>query len=114
MIFWIDAQLSPGLAPWIAETFSVEAKALREIGLRDAADTEIFDAARHEGIALVALIPKHQLGNVVLEALLPEPASWSLQEKGSQAGAWEPAKTAFVTDGSGYNMQIMNIVFVGF
>ncbi|CAG1022002.1 hypothetical protein MTYM_01415 [Methylococcales bacterium] len=53
MIFWIDAQLSPGLAPWIAETFSVEAKALRELGLRDAADTEIFDAARHEGIVII-------------------------------------------------------------
>jgi len=46
MIFWIDAQLSPSLAAWIAEAFGVEARAVREIGLRDAADIEIFEAAR--------------------------------------------------------------------
>ena len=42
MIIWIDAQLSPHLAPWIKETFGVEAKAVHEISLRDAADREIM------------------------------------------------------------------------
>ncbi|MBX3243408.1 MAG: DUF5615 family PIN-like protein [Acidobacteria bacterium] len=44
-MIWIDAQLSPGIAYWIRETFDIDAKALREIGLRDAEDEEIFRAA---------------------------------------------------------------------
>jgi len=43
LIIWIDAQLSPNLAPWITEVFGVEAKSVREIGLRDADDREIYE-----------------------------------------------------------------------
>lgn len=43
---WIDAQLPPTLANWIAETFGLEAYALRDLALRDARDIEIFEAAR--------------------------------------------------------------------
>ncbi len=46
MIFWVDAQLPPGLAPWLAQAFGVQAFALRELGLRDAEDAEIFRRAR--------------------------------------------------------------------
>ena len=46
MIVWIDAQLSPALAPWIRETFGFDAYAVRDLGLRDAKDLEIFLAAR--------------------------------------------------------------------
>ena len=46
MIIWIDAQLSPSLAKWIADTFGVSAQALRDLGLRDAKDFPIFQAAR--------------------------------------------------------------------
>ena len=46
MIIWLDAQLSPALAPWIMSKFNLETRALREIGLRDATDSEIFEAAR--------------------------------------------------------------------
>jgi predicted nuclease of predicted toxin-antitoxin system len=46
MIIWIDAQLSPALAAWITEQFGVPAVALRDIGLRDEEDREIFAAAR--------------------------------------------------------------------
>ena len=46
MILWIDAQLSPALAPWIASEFGAEAFSVRYLGLRDAADGEIFRAAR--------------------------------------------------------------------
>ncbi len=46
MIIWLDAQLSPALAPWIANTFSIQAAAVRDLGLRDAMDEEIFAAAR--------------------------------------------------------------------
>lgn len=49
MIIWIDAQLSPALAIWIHTTFGIEARALRDLGLRDATDREIFRAARAAG-----------------------------------------------------------------
>jgi predicted nuclease of predicted toxin-antitoxin system len=43
---WLDAQLSPRLARWIVEQFGIDASPLRELGLRDARDREIFLAAR--------------------------------------------------------------------
>ena len=53
MIVWVDAQLSPALAPWLHGTFGVEAAALRELGLRDAEDPAIFAAARATGAVVV-------------------------------------------------------------
>jgi predicted nuclease of predicted toxin-antitoxin system len=49
MILWIDAQLSPALARWINSTFGIPAMALRDLGLRDATDREIFIAGRQAG-----------------------------------------------------------------
>jgi predicted nuclease of predicted toxin-antitoxin system len=48
MRIWIDAQLSPIIADWINNTFPFQAVAVRDIGLRDATDIEIFQAARQE------------------------------------------------------------------
>ena len=48
MTIWIDAQLSPALALWIVQTFGVAALALRDVGLRDATDREIFLAAKQQ------------------------------------------------------------------
>ena len=47
---WIDAHLSPAIATWITNNFEVTAVALRDLGLRDAEDTEIFDAAKSQGV----------------------------------------------------------------
>ena len=44
MIFWIDAQLPPGLAAWLSLDFKVEALALVELGLRDTDDASIFES----------------------------------------------------------------------
>jgi predicted nuclease of predicted toxin-antitoxin system len=49
MIIWLDAQLSPTIASWVQFTFGVQAYALRELGLREATDMAIFDAARVAG-----------------------------------------------------------------
>ncbi len=50
MTLWIDAQLSPALASWITTTFpSTDAVAVRDIGLRDADDMEIFRKGKKEG-----------------------------------------------------------------
>ena len=46
MTIWIDAQLSPSLAKWITVNLGFPAIAVRELGLRDAKDFEIFQAAR--------------------------------------------------------------------
>jgi predicted nuclease of predicted toxin-antitoxin system len=45
-IIWVDANLSPAIATWITNTFGVTAVSLREIGLRDAEDSEIFEESR--------------------------------------------------------------------
>lgn len=54
MIFGVDAQLPPNLADWLSWTFKVEAYALRDLGLRDANDLEIFERAQQEGIVLIS------------------------------------------------------------
>ncbi|WP_008318906.1 DUF5615 family PIN-like protein [Leptolyngbya sp. PCC 6406] len=46
MTIWVDAHLSPAIATWITSTFGVEAIALRDLGLRDAEDAEIFETAK--------------------------------------------------------------------
>ena len=43
---WVDAQLPPQLAAWLRSEMSHDAKAVRELGLREADDRVIFDAAR--------------------------------------------------------------------
>jgi len=48
--FWVDAQLPPQLAEWLAVEFQVEANSLRDLGLRDAADLDIFHQARQPGL----------------------------------------------------------------
>src|SRR5438128_227443 len=43
----LDAQLPPALVAWMAATFLVDVRAVRDLGLRDAKDLEIFQAARN-------------------------------------------------------------------
>jgi predicted nuclease of predicted toxin-antitoxin system len=53
MTIWIDAQLSPAMASWISGNFSIQAIALRDLGLREATDQKIFDAARQAGAVVM-------------------------------------------------------------
>ena len=46
MTIWVDAQLSPRTAHWITANYPITARPLRELRLRDAADEDIFAAAR--------------------------------------------------------------------
>ena len=46
MTIWIDAQLSPSLAKWITDSLGVSTIAVRDLGLREATDFAIFQAAR--------------------------------------------------------------------
>ena len=70
MIIWVDAQLSPAIAPWLAENFSLNAGALRDIGLRDATDRAIFASAKS---AAAIVMTKDSDFVKLLEELGPPP-----------------------------------------
>ena len=53
MIIWLDAHLSPGIAVWITATFDITAYALRDLGLRDAEDSGIFEAAKAQEAIII-------------------------------------------------------------
>jgi predicted nuclease of predicted toxin-antitoxin system len=50
---WLDAQLSPRLARWIEERFDIEVTCVRDLGLRDSEDEQIFLAAREAGVVVM-------------------------------------------------------------
>jgi len=70
MTIWIDAQFSPAIAAWIQSTLGVTALALRDIGLRDAEDEEIFAAAK---IASVIVMTKDEDFLNLLDRFGPPP-----------------------------------------
>ncbi|HEX5709592.1 MAG TPA: DUF5615 family PIN-like protein [Pyrinomonadaceae bacterium] len=45
--------MSPTIAAWVGENFSVTSAAVRDLGLRDATDREIFEAARRENAVVM-------------------------------------------------------------
>ncbi len=53
MILWLDAQLSPRLARWLTTTFGVNATPVRDLGLRDSPDHEIYQAAAKAGATVI-------------------------------------------------------------
>lgn len=53
MTLWLDAQISPSLAVWLRMRFDLDAVAVRDVGLRDAEDTEIFAAAAQPGVVVM-------------------------------------------------------------
>lgn len=70
MIVWVDAQLSPRIARWLSTHFGVDAIPVRDLGLREASDRRIFDAARSTG-AVVMTKDVDFVG--ILERLGPPP-----------------------------------------
>lgn len=53
MKVWVDAQISPAIARCLQDEFGADACALRDIGLRDAEDAVIFQAARSAAAVVV-------------------------------------------------------------
>ena len=53
MTIWLDAQSSPLLAAWLNWKFDVQAVPVRDLGLRDAEDEEIFRAAKLAGVVIL-------------------------------------------------------------
>jgi len=54
MIVWLDAQISPIMAPWINEQFTVDCLPLVDLGLDRATDIQIFEAARRAGATVMS------------------------------------------------------------
>lgn len=58
MKVWLDAHLSPQIAQWITHQFktdqlNIEAIPVRDVGLRDASDEEIFSQAKkHQAVLM--------------------------------------------------------------
>jgi len=46
VLFWVDAQLPPSLAPWLTKHFGVQAQSTRFLGLQAAEDADILERAR--------------------------------------------------------------------
>jgi len=53
LILWLDAQLPPKLALWIEFKFGIKTLPLRELGLRDAKDIEIFQKAKEQNVVIM-------------------------------------------------------------
>ena len=53
MKVWLDAHISPAIAKWLREEYSIEACSLRSVGLRDASDDEIFIKAKNEKVVFI-------------------------------------------------------------
>jgi predicted nuclease of predicted toxin-antitoxin system len=53
VILWLDAQISPLMAAWLRMRFELDAHAVRDLGLRDAEDPDIFAAAKREAAVVM-------------------------------------------------------------
>ena len=93
MQFWIDAQLSPALAPWIKDTFVVEAFSVQWLKFQEATDRDIFLAARD---AKAVIITKDYDFVELLDQLGP------------------PPQLIWIRCGNTSNMQMRHILFQSF
>lgn len=76
MILWLNAQLPPSLATWLTATFGVSAVTLRDLGLRDAPDIEIFNAARANGLGTVLVTKDRDFIDLVVRLGSPPQILW--------------------------------------
>ena len=53
MTLWIDAQISPEIASFITWNFNITCIAIRDLGLKEATDKDIFFAAKEANIVLI-------------------------------------------------------------
>jgi predicted nuclease of predicted toxin-antitoxin system len=53
VIIWVDEQLSHALAPWLTARFSLAAYSVDDLGLAQADDRRIFEAARAAGAVVM-------------------------------------------------------------
>ncbi len=73
-MIWLDAHLSPRIATWIRAELELEATALRDLGLRDAEDTEIFDQGRTANV--IILTKDKDFAEMVMRRSSPPSVIW--------------------------------------
>ena len=76
MTLWLDAQLSPRLAQWMAETFGVECVHVRDLGLRHAEDAAVFHQAREAGTGTVVMTKDEDFVDLVERLRVPPQVLW--------------------------------------
>ncbi|MFV9505288.1 MAG: DUF5615 family PIN-like protein [Oscillochloridaceae bacterium umkhey_bin13] len=76
MNFWIDAQISPHFAVWLSATFRVQAFAVRDLGLRAAADYAIFVSARSAAATVVVVTKDRDFSELVIRHGIPPQVLW--------------------------------------
>jgi predicted nuclease of predicted toxin-antitoxin system len=54
VIIWLDNHLWPALAAWITQQFGFECRQVRDLGLAQASDMQIFHAARATDCVLIS------------------------------------------------------------
>lgn len=74
MKIWIDAPLPPAIAQWLSSTYGVEAVALKDLGLGDASDRDIFFSARDA--KAVVLTKDRDLVDLVIQLGAPLQILW--------------------------------------
>ncbi len=52
-MIWLDAQLSPHLAPWIKANFPIDCMHVRDLDFREADDLQIFFAAKTTNVIIL-------------------------------------------------------------
>lgn len=80
MIVWLDAQVPPGLAPWLQETFGVTAMPVSEVRLSDAEDDHLFFSARQVANVLIT----KESGFIHLKDISPLKVLWLTCENTSE------------------------------
>jgi predicted nuclease of predicted toxin-antitoxin system len=73
-MIWIDAQMSPAIAVWITANFPIKAFAVRDVGLRDAEDREIFLEARKQ--SAIVMTKDSDFVNLQIELGAPPKIIW--------------------------------------
>lgn len=74
MVIWVDAQLSPAIAAWLKGNFTLEARAVRDLGLREATDRAIFLAAK--GVSVVVMTKDSDFVRLLEEFGPPPQVIW--------------------------------------
>ena len=54
MTIWLDAQLPPQICAWLEDTYDIRALPVRDVGLRDAGDREIYNRAASEDVIVMS------------------------------------------------------------
>lgn len=74
MKLWIDHQLSPYLKGWLEAEFDFEVQHVRELGLHEAEDPDIFAAARDA--AVVVMTKDRDFVDIVERQGVPPQVLW--------------------------------------